>query len=57
MIFFNDATARTGNAFTNTKIVKGADSENFKVAVAGTYDIKVTINAITNARTLEITEN
>lgn len=57
MIFYNDATARTGGAFTNSQIVKGADSENFKVAVAGIYDIKVTINALTNARTLEIVAN
>lgn len=54
MIFFNDATARTGDAFTGSKIVKGTGSENFKVATAGNYDIKVTINAVTGVRTLNI---
>jgi len=54
MIFFNDATTRTGDAFTGGKIVKGTGSENFKVATAGNYDIKVTINAVTGVRTLNI---
>jgi hypothetical protein len=51
------SVANAGDAFTSNKIIKAADSDNFHVVTGGVYDIKLEVNAATNARTLTISSN
>ncbi|WP_207432265.1 hypothetical protein [Sabulibacter ruber] len=57
MFFYNNNLARTGEAFTSGKISNPGTNENFLVATGGTYDITLSINGVTDAKTLNIVSN
>jgi hypothetical protein len=52
MFFYNNNMARTGDAFTSGSITNPGTNENFLVAKDGTYDITLTINGVTDVKTL-----
>jgi hypothetical protein len=52
MFFYNNNMARTGDDFTSGSITNPGTNENFLVAKDGTYDITLTINGVTDVKTL-----
>lgn len=55
LVVWNNST-QTGDAFTS-KITKAVEGDNFLVVTGGTYDISLSIDGVTNAKTLTINSN